>query len=310
MIPPRQQIVLGTERLGLDGSREDAYRLLDTFVDLGGAVIDTAAVYNDWVPGEVRRAEAIIGEWRRSRGRGDIFVCTKGAHPSLSDMATPRLDPASIVADVDASLERLHVQRLDLFYLHRDDPARPVEAILEPLARLREAGKIAALGLSNWTAARIAQARASGVVPVASNQLLGNILCRHMSPPPDPTIVVLGGAALHDGDANDTSLFLFSSQCGGDLTKRLRDPESGRSEYRNAAATEAAERVIALARGLGVDPTHLAVRFLLDFSPRFFPVIGPRTSEQLRHSLEAAELRIDPETMAELAAISGFGEWR
>jgi aryl-alcohol dehydrogenase-like predicted oxidoreductase len=140
------QLVLGTAKLSLSGTRHEAFALLDAFVDIGGEIIDTAAVYNDWVPGEVRRAEGILGERRRGRPRAKIFIATKGAHPPLSDMSRLRLDAASITDDVELSLSRRGVEQLDLFYLHRDDPRRPVEAILESLARLVEGGKIAAAG--------------------------------------------------------------------------------------------------------------------------------------------------------------------
>ncbi len=222
MIPSAGQLVLGTATLGLSGTREGAFALLDAFVEMGGSIIDTAAVYNDWVPGEVRRAEGIIGEWRRAaRPDAKIFIATKGAHPPLDDMGRSRLDAASITEDVEMSLRRLGVEQLDLFYLHRDEPGRPVADILGTLARLVEAGKIAAVGLSNWRSERLAAARQSGIVPIASNQVLGNVLCRKMSPPADPTVVRLDGAALRDAEATGSSLFLFSSQCGGYLSKRL-----------------------------------------------------------------------------------------
>ena len=92
MIPPTGQLVLGTATLGGSGAREDAFRLLDAFVDLGGTIIDTAAVYNDWIPGEVRRAEGIIGEWLRRGSQRNLFICTKGGHPLLERMDQSRLD--------------------------------------------------------------------------------------------------------------------------------------------------------------------------------------------------------------------------
>ena len=310
MIPARGQLVLGTATLGLNGTREEAFALLDAFVELGGSIIDTAAVYSDWVPGEVRRAEGIIGEWRRQRARADIFICTKGAHPPLDEMSRSRLDAASITEDVEMSLRRLGVERLDLFYLHRDDPACPVEFILETLARLVEAGKVAAVGLSNWTNERVAAARRSGIVPIVSNQVLGNILCRHMSPPADPTIVRLDRGALRDAEATGSSLFLFSSQCGGYLSKRSASSEAGPAVYRNRRCADAADRLCSLSERIGIEPTTLAVGFLLAFSPSVFPIVGSRTVEQLRRSMAARSYRPDAAQLAELAAIAGFSEWR
>lgn len=311
MIPPVQKLVLGTATLGLTGTREDAFRLLDAFVDLGGTIIDTAAVYNDWVPGEIGRAETILGEWRRRRPRRDgLMICTKGGHPPLADATRSRLDASSIAEDVELSLRRLGVDCLDLFYLHRDDPARPVEGILAPLRHLLDTGKIAAVGLSNWTSARVVAARRAGVVPIASNQVLGNVLCRHMSPPADPTLALLDGPALRDAEEAGTSLFLFSSQCGGYLSKRLQEADTGPNEYRNPAATKAAASIAEVASGLQIDPTALAIGFLLHFSPNIFPVIGSRTPSQLRRSMQAESVRLDATEVAELASISGFSAWR
>jgi aryl-alcohol dehydrogenase-like predicted oxidoreductase len=309
MIPAVQQLVLGSATLGLTGARQDAYALLDSFVELGGSIIDTAAVYNDWVPGETRRSETIIGEWLRTRPRGTApFICTKGAHPPLSDMGHARLDEDSIVGDVEESLRRLGVERLDLFYLHRDDVGRPVEDILHTLARLRQQGKIDSIGLSNWTMPRVEAARRTGIVPISSNQVLGNVLCRRMGPLADPTVIVLDAAALHDAEASQSSLFLFSSQCGGYLGKRGK--ADGPPEYRTPEAEVAAAAMVALAAHHGQDPTALAVAFLLAFSPRVFPVIGSRSLEQLRRSMAARNVVLDTEIVAEIARISGFAAWR
>jgi aryl-alcohol dehydrogenase-like predicted oxidoreductase len=178
------------------------------------------------------------------------------------------------------------------------------------LARLVEQGKLASVGLSNWTSARIAAARRAGILPIASNQVLGNVLCRHMSPPRDPSVLRLDGMALADAEATDSSLFLFSSQCGGYLGKRLTQPDAGPAEYRNPVADAAALAIGEVARGKGVDPTNLAVAFLLAFSPNIFPIVGPRTIAQVRHSMAAARLRLTPAEIAEIARISGFSDWR
>jgi aryl-alcohol dehydrogenase-like predicted oxidoreductase len=307
MIPSGGQLALGTATLGLAGERADAYRLLDAYADLGGRIIDTAAVYNDWVPGETRRSEAIIGEWLQRRGRADgILVATKGAHPPIGDMARPRLDEASIRSDVEGSLSTLGVEQLDLFYLHRDDASRPVEDILGTLRALVEAGKIASVGLSNWQAERIAAARHAEILPIASNQVLGNILCRRMSAPADPTIVRLDREAITDAEASGSSLLLFSSQCGGYLSKRLASASAGPAEYRNPACAEAGARIAALAAEMGVDPTNLAVAFMMALSPAIVPVVGSRTVTQLQHSLRAQEIRLAPAQVAELLELSGL----
>src|SRR6478609_2856770 len=101
------RIGLGTSRLGADGPRDEAYALLDAFVALGGTLIDTAAVYSDWIPGERGRSETVIGEWLKRRGNRDkVVISTKGAHPPLDAMTRGRLDNASLRHDIEQSLRR------------------------------------------------------------------------------------------------------------------------------------------------------------------------------------------------------------
>jgi aryl-alcohol dehydrogenase-like predicted oxidoreductase len=170
-------VCLGTAELGTVVPRAEAFRLLDMFVDLGGNFLDTALVYANWIPGERSVSEKTLGAWMRARGNRDrIVVATKGAHPQLATMDVPRLSPAEIRADVEASLAHLQVNRIDLYYLHRDDALRPVGEIMGTLHELVQAGKLRYVGCSNWCADRIAAAQAyaqaHGFVGFVADQML------------------------------------------------------------------------------------------------------------------------------------------
>jgi aryl-alcohol dehydrogenase-like predicted oxidoreductase len=307
MVPAKSQAVLGTAPLGTIGERAEACRLLDAFIDHGGKIIDTAAIYSDWVPGETGRSEAIIGEWLRTRSDArSITVVTKGAHPLLSSMNVSRLDPASLRLDVEASLRRLGVDTLPLYFLHRDDEKLPVAAILEPLARMVEEGKIGQLGVSNWKAPRIEAAIAAGILPIASNQVFGNILCAKVGPLEDPTWVALDADALRIAEKADQSVFLFGSQAEGYFSRWIDRPEAVKPHYRTPAVTTAAKQIAEIAAARGVTPTQLALNFLLGFSPRIFPIVGLRTVEQVGATMGALSDPLDAETIAKLAKISGF----
>jgi aryl-alcohol dehydrogenase-like predicted oxidoreductase len=150
------RIVLGTAKLGLEG-RESAFDMLDAYVELGGRHIDTAHIYSDWIPGERGRSETVLGEWLRARGNRDqLVITTKGAHPPRDNITAGRSDRASIRKDCEESLTRLGVEQVDLYYLHRDEPSRPVAEMIETLQELQREGKIKAFGGSNWQPARIA----------------------------------------------------------------------------------------------------------------------------------------------------------
>ena len=134
--------------------------LMDHYFEAGGNVIDTAESYACWVPGGEHQSEKVIGEWLRERGaRDQIVLSTKGAHPKLESMDIPRLSKAEIEADLDSSLQRLGVECIDLYWLHRDSPGYPVEEILQSLEGFRKEGKIKHAGFSNWRQSRAEEAR-------------------------------------------------------------------------------------------------------------------------------------------------------
>jgi aryl-alcohol dehydrogenase-like predicted oxidoreductase len=299
------RIGLGTGRLGAVGPREDAYALLDAFVDHGGTLIDTAAVYSDWIPGERGRSETVIGEWLSLRGnRGRVQVSTKGGHPPLDDLHHGRCDPASLRHDVEQSLRRLRTDHIDLYLPHRDDPRVPVAEIIGTLGEFVDEGKIGAIGVSNWDVSRIAQARMLANGPVA-NQLLGNILCLRMNTPKDETLRVLNASSYRQAESEDLALMLFSSQClGAFLPSKLGHTVP--ADYDNEASRIAIADIAALARDLGLDAGDLVIAFLLAVSPRIIPLIGPQSPAQLAQSMQGLEVRLDAATLERLKRISGW----
>ena len=131
-----------------------SFAILDAFVDAGGMMIDTADVYSAWVPGHVGgESERLIGRWmkRDPAKRDKVVIATK-----VGFMAG--LKPDTIGPACDASLERLGIDRIDLYYQHKDDESVPLADSLGAFDALRKAGKIREIGLSNFTADRVAAA--------------------------------------------------------------------------------------------------------------------------------------------------------
>ena len=147
------RLVLGGNVLGWTVKGEEAFAILDRFAEAGGAMVDTADAYSSWVPGhEGGESEALLGEWLRRGGRGkNVAVATKVGYDT-------GLAPAHIAAAAEASLKRLGVEAIDLYYAHKDDPATPLEDMLEAFDALVRAGKVRAIGASNYSAARLAEA--------------------------------------------------------------------------------------------------------------------------------------------------------
>jgi len=149
------RLALGGNVFGWNVSAADGAGVLERFIDAGGTLIDTADVYSAWIPGHVGgESERAIGAWLRQRGRrDDVLIATKvGMLPGEGGAG---LAPARIAAAADASLRRLGIDHIDLYYAHSDDPETPIEEVLGAFARLVEAGKVRAIGASNFTAARL-----------------------------------------------------------------------------------------------------------------------------------------------------------
>lgn len=150
-------LVLGGNVFGWTLDKRTGFAVLDAFVAGGGTMIDTADAYSFWVPGhQGGESETIIGDWLKASGKRDrVQIATKvGELPSDS----AKLAPARIIGACEASLKRLGTDRIDLYFAHRDDEITPQEESLAAFNTLVDAGKVRALGASNFTAARLRSA--------------------------------------------------------------------------------------------------------------------------------------------------------
>ena len=152
------RLVLGGNVFGFTVKGEEAFRVLDRFVDAGGTMIDPADVYSAWVPGHVGgESETLIGEWLKRRGRrDDVLIATKVG--MLAGEGGEKLEPERVAAAAAASLKRLATDYIDLYYAHQDDPATPLEETLGAFDALQKDGKVRVLGASNYSADRLAEA--------------------------------------------------------------------------------------------------------------------------------------------------------
>lgn len=146
-------LVLGGNVFGWTADKATSFRVLDAFVERGGRMIDTADVYSAWVEGhEGGESESVIGEWLKASGKRDqVLLATKvGMLPGGEKLA-----PARIAAAIDASLQRLGTDHVDVYFAHQDDESVPQEEYLAAFGRLVEAGKIRVVGASNFRAMRL-----------------------------------------------------------------------------------------------------------------------------------------------------------
>jgi aryl-alcohol dehydrogenase-like predicted oxidoreductase len=148
-------LAFGGNVFGWTADERTSFALLDRFVAGGGNLIDTADVYSKWMPGHVGgESETIIGNWLARRGRrDDVVIATKvGMEMSPTDKGLSR---RYISKAVDLSLRRLRVDYIDLYQAHIDDPSTPLEETLGAFGDLVAAGKVRAIGASNYEAARL-----------------------------------------------------------------------------------------------------------------------------------------------------------
>ena len=173
-------LCLGGNVFGWTANEQESFALLDAYAAAGGNFVDTADVYAAWVPGNVGgESEAIIGRWMATRhARQRTIVATKvGMLSGFEGLA-----PSTIERAADASLRRLGVDRIDLYYAHRDDPKTPLEETLGAFDRLVRSGKVRYVAASNYTAPRLAEALAiasrDGLAPFAALQPHYNLVHR------------------------------------------------------------------------------------------------------------------------------------
>lgn len=300
---------LGTMTFGVETAEADARRQLDTFVEAGGTFVDTADVYGD---GE---SESIIGRWIANRGGADdLIVATKGrfAPPAGSHGASRR----SLTRSVDASLGRLGVDAIDLYFVHGWDEHTPVSETLDTLSALVRAGKIHHLGWSNVTGWQLQKilttARLEGHVVPVTVQPQYNLLDRGIETEVLPCCLSedvalapwgpLGGGWL-------TGKYTRNSEPTG-ATRLGDDPNRGVEAYdtRNTERTWLIlDALSAIATEVERPMSHVAIAWLLSRPGVASVLLGARTVEQLEDNLAAADLALTEGQLEQLTSVSAPG---
>lgn len=297
------RLCLGAMLMGGSTPDAEAHRMLDRFVDAGGTFLDTADVYGD---GE---SERVLAPWL-ARRRDDVVVATK-VRFAVSDPPGEGLAPDRIRAACDASLRRLGVDVIDLYQVHAPDPQVPLEESLEALDGLVTAGKVRALGASNFPGWLLAWAVAlqdrHGWSPFVSLQAQYSLVERSIELDALPFCRAAGLGVLPWGPLG-----------AGFLTGRHRrgeDPPAGsrmagadddleeavhrRAVERNFRVIDAAEEIAAAHRAT---VAQVAIAWLLGVDGVTAPIIGPRTLEHLEDLLGSTDLVLTPEERARLEA--------
>ena len=296
-------IALGTMDFGGKIEESRAREFMDAYMEIGGNFIDTARMYGDFVRRIQGGSEQVIGRWMEDRRcREKIVLGTKGGHPDLATMHTGRLSRTEILDDMQRSLENLRTDCVDIYWLHRDDPNRPVEDILESLTELVERGMTKHVGVSNWTPARIRAAQAAaqerGLQKLSANQPQFSLSRQ----------VIVEDDTLCQMDAQTYAMHLednmlcqpFSSQAKGFLTKMDAEGEQALSDkarrrFLCADNLEVLRRAQALSAQTGLSVNAISLAWLTSQPFGTFPIAGASRMEHIQALKEAGDAVLSAE---------------
>ncbi len=303
---PVSRVVMGSMCFNRD-HQAFTTAMLDDFFERGGNAADSAFIYGP-------RCEQALGAWIEMRGvREDFVILAKGAHTApRRPLRDPGCDPETFRHQLYESLDRLRTDYVDIYCLHRDNPTIPVGEFVDALDEQVRLGRIRVFGGSNWSLARFEEANAYARKHGRQGfQVLSNhfSLARWNEP--------MWQGCLSNADADSkawftrtaTPLLAWSSQASGFFTgafDRKTNPERDawtRDVARvwfNPDNFKRLERAQALARDRGCTATQVALAYVLNqpFAP--YALIGPRTIEETRTSLEALRIRLTPAELTHL----------
>ncbi|WP_326541708.1 aldo/keto reductase [Pseudorhodoferax sp.] len=300
-------VVFGGNVFGWTIDEATSFSVLDAFVDAGFNAIDTADVYSRWATGnQGGESETIIGKWLKARPsrRDQVVLFTKVG----SDMGLGKRSLAAswIERAVDDSLRRLGVERIDLYFSHWPDPDTPHEETLGAYARLQAAGKVRAIGASNYDAALLGDALA-----VARRQ--GLPAYQVLQPEYN-----LADRASYEGPLRDLCLreglgvVTYYSLASGFLSGKYRSPADlagsargkGVAKYLNPRGTAILAALDTVAEAHGATPAEVALAWLIAREGVTAPIASATSVRQVESFARAAALQLAPTQIAALDAAS------
>jgi aryl-alcohol dehydrogenase-like predicted oxidoreductase/predicted dehydrogenase len=280
--------------LGCDNQTSDihAFAMFDYFYGAGGRVFDTAYIYNNGM------GDKYLGDWINSRGvHEEVLVLGKGAH-------TPDCRPECIKPQIIESLERLNLDKIDIYCLHRDNKDIPVSEFIDALDEIKAEGLIDKIGASNWKLERFKQARDFALKENKEpfTILSNNLSLAEMIDPVWPGCVAIDNNFLDYIDQNNIILFPWSSTARGFFIMKKEIATSDHFSnpsmdeeirvWHSESNLKKREICFNIAAERNVEPIEIALAYVIQSSKLMFPLIGPRTINELNSSIFATSLNL------------------
>ncbi len=288
--------------------------MMDAFVAAGGNFLDTAYIYACWIPGGDGSSEKTIGRWVESRGcRKDVIIGTKGSTLDMKTLEYPKFLPEQIAAEFNESLDRLRTDYVDIYWLHRDNPAMPVGDILEKFQPYLSSGRARNLGASNWSPTRLKEAadyaKAHGITGFCGSEIGWSLATTVGALTGDATTLFMNPETYAYHLESGMPVVAFSSQARGFFTglaqKFLRDAP----DVRIPGALEPYIRednfrklgvATRIARESDLAVNDIALSYVFNHPFPSAAIVGPFNVTELKSSLGAADVKLTPEEVAEL----------
>lgn len=289
-------LALGGNVFGWTIDEVRSFRVLDSFVAAGFNLIDTADVYSRWKPGNHGgESETILGNWlKRSGNRSKVVIATKVGMEMGPD--AKGLSRAYILQAVERSLQRLQTDVIDLYQAHKDDEATPLEETLGAFGELMQQGKVKAIGASNYTSERLAQAlqvsKKHNLPAYTCLQPLYNLCERAAFEPTLEPLCVEHGLGVLPYFSLASGFLTGKYRSEADLAKSTRGIAV--KKYLNDRGFRILNALDQVAARYGSTPGRVALAWLLARPSVTAPIASATNLDQLTDLIEATRLELDP----------------
>ena len=296
-------VCLGTMTFDREADQDESFRIMDYFVEQGFNFLDTANAYS------LGKSEAAVGRWLKERGnRKDLIVATKVYGKMGEGPNEGGLSRIHILQAVEDSLRRLQTDFIDLYQIHRWDPTVPPEETLRAMDDLVRQGKVRYIGCSNLTAWHLAL-----FLHLADTRLLSRFVC--IQPIYNALSRAIELEILPLCKVEGIGVISYNPLAGGVLTgkykrgdelpadTRLKNFENYYQRYYTDQTFDIVEAFVAHAKERGVTPAQLALAWVMAEERITCPILGARNLDQLKDSLQGAQIELSAEERKAIPAI-------